>query len=107
MRDISTRRVLAKKIVAPPVREWSDWSGHKSTATVRADIIEYPFDTRGAERALVAANACFERVGRQRLGAVLAGWSKFEHAALFQSAGSAAFCLRSAASAHCLVSAYC
>src|SRR6267143_6109445 len=73
--DLGTRRVLTKEVVTFPVLRRPDWSGNKSAAAVRADVLQDVIDTRGAERALVGADARFKRVGRQRLVAVLTGRS--------------------------------
>ena len=81
--DFGACRVLTEEIVAFPVFRWPDWSGNKSTTTIRADVLQDVIDTSGAERALVGADARLKRVGRQRLVAVLAGRSEFEHAAPF------------------------
>jgi len=77
--DLGTRRVLTKEVVTFPVLRWPDWSGYKSPAAVRADVLQDVIDARGAECAFVGANARFKRVGRQRLVAVLAGRSEFKH----------------------------
>ena len=37
--DLGACWVLAKVVIAFPVLRWSDWSGHKTSATVRTDII--------------------------------------------------------------------
>ena len=87
MLDLGTRRVLTKEVVTFPVLRWPDWSGNKSAAAVRADILQDVIDTRGAEGALVGADARFKRVGRQRLVAVLAGRSELKHAAFLFSEG--------------------
>ena len=77
--DNRARRVFAKIIVAFPVPRWPDWPGDKAAAAVRADVIQDGLDAGGAERALVAADARFERSGWQRLVAILTGWSQFQH----------------------------
>lgn len=58
------RRVRAEKVIAPPIARWSDRSGSESAATVRACVLQERIDTRGAERALIAANARLGRSGR-------------------------------------------
>ena len=82
MLDLGTRRVLAKKVVAFPVPYRSDRSRHKAAPAVRADVFQDVIDTRGAKRTLISADARFERVGWQRLIAVFAGRTKFEHCRL-------------------------
>ena len=77
--DLRALWVLAKKVVILPVLRRSDWARNKPTTAVWADVAKNIFDARCAERALVGANACFEGRGRQRLVAVLTGWSKFKH----------------------------
>jgi hypothetical protein len=81
MPNLGARGVLTKEVVAFPVLRWSDWSWNKSTAAVRAYIFQDVCDTRRAKCALVRADACFKRIGRQRLVAILASRSEFKHAA--------------------------
>jgi hypothetical protein len=81
MLDVGTRRVLTKEVVAFPVPRRSDWSGYESATAVRAHVLQDGIDTRCAKGALVGANACLERVRRQRLVAILAGGSELEHSA--------------------------
>ena len=81
MPNLGARGVLTKEVVAFPVLRRSDWSWNKSTAAVRAYIFQDVFDTRRAKCALVRADACFSRIGRQRLVAILASRSEFKHAA--------------------------
>jgi hypothetical protein len=82
MLNLGTRRILAEVIVALPVPRRPDRSGRKATAAVRADVLKDVIDARGAERALIGANARFKRIGRQRLVAVLTGRSEFKHAVM-------------------------
>jgi hypothetical protein len=79
MLDLCARGILTKVVVAFPVRRRPDRSGHEAPTAVRADVVKDVIDTRGAERALIGADACFKRIGRQRLGAVLTGRSEFKH----------------------------
>ena len=58
--DLGTRRVLAKEVVAFPVLRRSDWSRNKATTAIWTDVAQNAIDTRGAERALVGADACFK-----------------------------------------------
>ena len=81
--DRSTRRVLAEKVVAFPVFRRPDRSGNKTAAAIRTDVAQDTFDTCGAERTLIGADARLKRVGRQRLVAVLTAWSEFEHVVTF------------------------
>ena len=81
--DLGTRWVLAKEVVAFPVLRGPDWSRNKSATAVRADVLQDVIDTRGAERALVGADARVEGVGWQRLIAVLARGSEFKHGGPF------------------------
>lgn len=85
--DFGACRVLAEEIVAFPVFRRPDWSGNKSATTIRADVLEDVIDASGAERTLVAADARLSRIRRQRLVAVLARRSEFEHAAPLFSDG--------------------
>lgn len=79
MLDFSARRIIAKKVVAFPVLRRPDWSGHKTTTTVGADVSQNAIDAARAKRAFVGADARFDRIGRQCLVAVLACGSEFEH----------------------------
>src|SRR5881396_1957880 len=83
--DLDARGVLFKKIVVLPVRRWSDRPGNKSSTAVRTDVLKHAVDTRGAERALIGANARFQRVRRKRLIAVLTGWSELQHKTPFST----------------------
>jgi hypothetical protein len=80
---MKTSRVLTEEVVALPVPGRSDRPGNKSTAAIRAHVVQEVIHARGAERALIGADARFKRVGWQRLIAILTGWSELEHAALF------------------------
>lgn len=78
--DFGARRVHAKKVVALPVPRRSDRSRNEPTAAVRTHVTER-FDARRAERAFIRTNASIDGTGRQRLVAVLAGRTKFQHRA--------------------------
>ena len=80
MLDLVTRGILAKVIVTFPVLRRPNRSGYESAAAVRADVLKDVINARSAERALIGANPCFKRIGRQRLVAVLTRWSEFKHA---------------------------
>jgi hypothetical protein len=71
--------ILAKIIVALPIRGRANGSGDKPASTVRANVEQDQFNARGAERAFVTANAGLARIGRQGLLAVFAVRSEFEH----------------------------
>ena len=64
MLDLDTGWVLAKEVIAFPVFGRSDWSWDETATAIWTDVVQHAFDTLGAERALVAANACLKRVGR-------------------------------------------
>jgi len=72
------RRVFAQIIIAIPIFRWSNRSRREAAAAVRADFIDDRVDAGGAKRALVGANARFERIGRQQLVAIFAGRSELE-----------------------------
>jgi hypothetical protein len=80
MFDLGTRGILAKVVVAFPVLRRPDRSGHEAPAAVRADVLKDVINARSAERALIGADACFKRIGRQRFVAILTGRSEFKHA---------------------------
>lgn len=61
--DLGPRRVLAKIVFVFPVPRRPDGPGHKTAAAVRTDVVQEGFDAGGAERALVGADARFERIG--------------------------------------------
>jgi hypothetical protein len=92
--DFGACRVLTEEIVAFPVFRRPDGSGNKSTTTIRADVLQDASDTSGAECALVGADARLKRGGRQRLVAVLAGRSEFEHAAPLPVTANVVLCGR-------------
>src|SRR5262249_26195975 len=76
-----TRRVLAEEVAALPVACGAHGPRREAPAAVRADVGEHALRARGAEGALVAADARLRGVRRQRLVAVLAGRPQLEHAA--------------------------
>ena len=82
---LGARRVLAKEVVASPVPRRSDGSWDKSAAAVRAHVFQDVFDARLAKCALVGADTCFRRVGRQRFVAIFTSRSEFQHVAPFFS----------------------
>ena len=65
--------VLAEVVVAFPVPRRANRSRNEVAATVGTHVAQDVLDARGAERTLVRADACLERIRRQRLVAVLAG----------------------------------
>lgn len=58
--DLGASWVLAKVVIAFPILRWSDWSGHKTSATVRTDIIQDSVDTSGTECTFITTNARLE-----------------------------------------------
>ncbi len=80
--DFGTRRVLSQKVAAFPVLRWSDWSRNKATAAIWTDVAQNVFDTCGAECTLIGTDACLERIGWQRLVAMLTGGPEFKHGVL-------------------------
>jgi hypothetical protein len=64
MLDLGNRGILTKVVVAFPVLRRPDRSRHESSAAVRADVLKNVIYARGAERALICADACFKRIGR-------------------------------------------
>jgi hypothetical protein len=58
--DLGAGRIFAKEVVALPILRWSDGSGNKANAAVRADVPQNLIDTRRAKRAFIGANARFE-----------------------------------------------
>ena len=77
--DFDTRRILAKEVTVVPVSRRPVRPGRKATPAIWTDIAQNGINTTGAERALIAAYACFKRIRRQWLVAVLAAGSEFEH----------------------------
>src|SRR5512134_3714358 len=77
--DARACRVLAEEIVAPPIPRRPDRPWCEASAAIGADVLQHFIDAGGAERALVAADPRLERIGRQRVVAVLTGRSEFEH----------------------------
>ena len=73
------RRVLAEKVVAPPISRWPDRPRNKSASTIGTDIVQNVIDARRTERAFIAANPRIERIGRQCFIAVFARRSEFQH----------------------------
>jgi len=58
--DLGTRWVLAKEVVAFPVRRGADRPRHEAAAAVGTDITQDFFNARCAERALKGADARLE-----------------------------------------------
>src|SRR5450432_339188 len=79
MADFGARRILAKEVVAFPVRRRADGPGHETAAAVRADVVQHGVHARGAKRAFVGADPRFQRGRGQRLVALLARGPKLEH----------------------------
>src|SRR5689334_6716992 len=73
------RRVLADKVVAPPIFRWPDRPRNESASTIGTDIARSVIDARRTERAFVGANTRIERIGRQCFIAVFARGSEFQH----------------------------
>src|SRR5213593_905774 len=65
--DPGARRVLAKEVVSLPVRRRPDRPRDEPAAAVRADVVQDALDAACAKRALITADACFERVWRAEL----------------------------------------
>jgi hypothetical protein len=63
MSDFGASWVFAKIVIAFPIRHWSDGPGSKSAAAVGANITQNGIDTISTESTLVAADACFQRMG--------------------------------------------
>src|ERR687888_2411544 len=76
------RRVVAKVVAAFPVALRADRPWREIAAAVGADVAEQ-LGTRCTERAFEAADTRIERLRRQRLIAVFAGRSQFEHQSAF------------------------
>ena len=73
------RRVLAEKVVVPPIFRWPDRPRNKSASTIGTDIVQNVIDARRTKRAFVGANARIDRIGRQCFIAVFARGSEFQH----------------------------
>src|SRR5262245_8662547 len=80
--DLGARRVLSQEIIALPVSRRSDRPVNKAATAIRTNVTQHVVDARGAKRALIATDAPLERLGWQRLVAVLAGRSEFKHTRL-------------------------
>ena len=66
------RRVPTQPVVTTPVARRANRPLDEVGGAVRADALEHPVDALGTERALEGADHRLRRLGRQRLGAVLA-----------------------------------
>src|SRR6185436_13493359 len=76
----SARGILAEEVVALPVRCGPDRPRREAAAAIGTNVLEHGRHASCAERALVAADARLDRIRRQRLVAVFAGWPELEHA---------------------------
>ena len=79
--DLDSYRVFTKEVVAFPIPGRPDWPWSETATAIRTDVYHDRVDAGRAERALIAANARFERIGRQCLVAVFARRSEFKHSA--------------------------
>lgn len=71
------RRILTQEIVLLPILRRPHRPRHEASAAIGTDITQHLFDTCGAERTFVAANACFSRTWGQHPVAMLADGSQF------------------------------
>src|SRR6185369_15147630 len=71
--------ILAEEVAVVPVMHRPDRPRRKAAAAIGTDVAQHLLDTVGAESALVAADPGFERSGRQRLVAMLAGRAQLQH----------------------------
>ena len=78
-RDRGTRRVCAKRGATFLVLRQSGGPGHKAATAIGTDVPPHRLDAGGAKRPCRATPACLWRLGRQRLVAVLAGWTACKH----------------------------
>jgi hypothetical protein len=79
---LGTRRIFPKEVFALPVCRRSYWSRDEAATAVGTDIFQNLFDARHTEGALIRANPHLKRIRRQRLVAMFAGRSEFEHSVL-------------------------
>ncbi len=73
------RRIFSQEVVAMPIRRRPDGSWSKPATAVGTDIFQNLFDARHAEGAFIRTDPRLKRLRRQRLVAMFAGWSEFEH----------------------------
>ena len=76
---LGTRWVLAEEIVPFPIPRRPDGAWDKTAAAIRTDVAQNAIDAGRAKRALIRADARFDRVRWQRLVAVFASGSEFKH----------------------------
>ena len=79
MLDGCACRIRAEIVAAFPVVARPNRPGTKSSAAIRADIVEDVFDARTAEGAFKRANHRATGIWRKRRVAVLTSRSQFEH----------------------------
>src|SRR5262245_50068627 len=77
--DPGARRILPEKVAPLPIRRRPYRPRHEPTSTIGAHVAQNLVDAGGAKGALIAADACLRRVGRQQLSAVLAARAKLKH----------------------------
>jgi hypothetical protein len=82
MLHLRPSRIVPQKVVTLPIRRRANRPRNEPAAAIGADISQNLFDTGHAERALIRADHRLKRLRRQRLIAMLAGWSEFKHGAL-------------------------
>lgn len=76
------RRIFSQEVVTLPIRRRPDRPRSEPTAAVGTNIFQNLFDARHTERAFIRTDPRLKRLRRQRLVAMFARWSEFEHAAL-------------------------
>src|SRR5438045_6339721 len=87
MPNLGAWRILAEIVIAFAIRRGADGSRDKAAAAIRTYVRQDSLDTFGAKRAFIATDTRIRGVGRQRLVAVLARRSQFEHRDLERAFG--------------------
>jgi hypothetical protein len=87
MATLTGRRLVREAHAVDPRRGRTDRSGDEAATAVRAHVVQDVRDTRSAEGALVRADHCVGRAGREIGGAVLADGAELQHAAIVAAGG--------------------
>ena len=76
---LGARRIFSQEVALVPIHRRSNRSKDEPIAAIWAGITQNVFDAHNAEGTLVGADTRLKQIGRQRLIAMLAGRSQFEH----------------------------
>ena len=86
MLDGCAGRIRAEIVATFPILARPDRPGTKTTAAIRADVVQDGLDAGTAEGAFKRADHRVRGIGRKRRFAVLASWPQFEQGSVLMCA---------------------